>query len=70
MKKQLKISYDLEISYICFGKDEIKEIHNIDPSMAIIELDEVKAINYDEIVLVTVIEDADGSIIKRCCRIA
>lgn len=70
MKKQLKVSYDLEISYTCLGKDEIKEIHNIDPSMAIIELEEVKAINYDEIVLVTVIEDSDGKIIKRCCRIA
>ena len=60
-------SYDLEI---CYGEDELKEIHNIDITKGIINLDEVKDLNYTEIYLITIIKDKDNNIIKRSqCRI-
>jgi hypothetical protein len=66
-RNELRISYDLEI---CYGDDEIKELHEIDFKVGIMNLEEVKAIDYQEIYLITVIKDAEGNIIKRShCRV-
>jgi hypothetical protein len=65
--KKIYTSYNLEIN--C-GTDSIKELENIDITKGVLNLEEVKAIDYTEIYLVTVIKDADGHIIKRSqCRI-
>jgi hypothetical protein len=65
--KHIFTSYDLEINY---GTDSIKEIENIDITKGILNLEEVKAIDYTEIYLVTIIKDSEGKIIKRSqCRI-
>lgn len=67
MKKIFTVFYDLEINY---GEDQIKELHNIDFKVGILNLEEVKAIDYTEIYLVTVVKDSDNNIVKKSqCRV-
>lgn len=69
-KQQIQVSYNLEITYKCFGKECVEVLENIDPLEGVLTHPQVQSINYSDLSLVTVVKDADGNIINEfTCRV-